>query len=222
MAAIVGIQRLRGNSQPIAQSRWHEATTAMASRSRIDPVELVAGSTRVQYRGPSSNCLLDEHRLSVLIDGHIDNLSELLKGRHLLEASPARQVRDLYQNLGQKLFELLTGDFALAVVSHETGRTYLVRDRFGSRSLFSAALPQGWCWASEIKGLTPFLEHPSLDRRGLAEVLHYRWLVGDRTLVAEVRRVLAGTFITLGDSASPEPQKCWSIPWNPSAPRRSR
>jgi len=217
MAAIVGFLNTTERPQQPTEQRWHEAAAAIVSRSTADPVELNAASTRIHFRGKASHCALDENGLSVVIDGQIDNLHSLLGEGRLTRAGPAAQLRELFLEHGTDLFGKLTGDFALVLVSHEDREVHLVRDRFGTRGLFFAKVPGGWCWASEIKGLMPFVDRPTLDRRGLAEVLHYRWLVGDRTLVAQVHRVVSGAVVTLGDSAQAEQKSHWAFPWNAQA-----
>jgi asparagine synthase (glutamine-hydrolysing) len=116
-------------------------------------------------------------------------------------ATPGAQVEAVaraFLERGPAMFRDLDGEFALTILDHRTDRVYLVRDRVGTRPCFWAHTADGGvAWASECKMLLPLLARRRLDEVGLAEVLQFRWLAGDRTLFAGIQRILPGSWVLL-------------------------
>ena len=214
MSALLGI--LSGGAAPARG--WTEAVTRLDSRSgpREETAEL--DGLRVAYRGRDASGYHVGQRHVVLLDGHVDNGDLLARDAGLPvdpTDSPAVAVGKLLQACGTAVLPRIEGSFALAFVDLGALRVHLVRDRFGRRPLAFAPVGRGWAWASELKCLAPFLDPRELDPDALAEIYHYRWLVGDTTLLAGVRHVLAATHVTLELGGGPTTQRYWTFKFEP-------
>jgi len=101
--------------------------------------------------GPKTSIGRDQ---AIVMDGIIDNRQIL---RKLLEINQGELISDpeiilrAYEEHGAKIFELIKGKFALAIVS---GADFMiVRDRLGIQPLYYGYHDGTLCFASEIKGL---------------------------------------------------------------------
>jgi asparagine synthase (glutamine-hydrolysing) len=154
-----------------------------------------------------------------MLDGVIENLHELddsTEGAGAADTgNSAERAARLYARRGEALFAQLTGSFALVIVTRHSGEALLVRDRFGSRPLFYAATSKGWAWGSEIKCLSPLLDHRALDSEGLRQAIHYRYTVGD-TLLQGVDQVLPACFVRLAIGKRPVEVRYWKLTFEPS------
>lgn len=187
MAAVIGAMAAAG------APRLLELDT---TRSTADQTAFALDGLSIRYRGNAAFTATPSVPVSVFVDGR------LLPGRRGVvlcdpRASSEAVAHDFLAS-GPAIFSRLDGEFTLTVVDHRTGAVYLVRDRIGMRPLFWARTGDGaLCWASECKLLLPLLERRRLDATGLAEVLLFRWLAGDRTLFAGIRRLLPGSYAVL-------------------------
>jgi asparagine synthetase B (glutamine-hydrolysing) len=152
----------------------------------------------VRYRGACAFVATGAVHVSLFIDGRILRLGDRTVGPESSRSAVAELLAREFMDCGQDLFPRLDGEFALTLIDHRASRVYLVRDRVGMRPLFWTRLRDGaLAWASECKMLLPMLERRQLDATGLAEVLQFRWLAGDRTLYSGVNRILPGTSVVL-------------------------
>jgi asparagine synthase (glutamine-hydrolysing) len=96
----------------------------------------------------------------------------------------------------------------------ESGEVTLVRDRFGSRPLFFGRCPAGIAWASEIKNLLPLLEGLEIDREGLRQAIHYRFVIGE-TLLRGVSQVLPASYVRFAPGMDPVELRYWRLEFEP-------
>ncbi len=102
-----------------------------------------------------------------------------------------------YQSAGPKFFRGLHGSFAAAIWDGRQRRLILVNDRFGMTGLYYAQLPGRLLFASEIKAL---LVDAELSRRtnprGIAQFFTFGQLLGEDTLLEDVRLLPAASVLT--------------------------
>ncbi len=127
-----------------------------------------------------------EHRRGLVADGHVfrgDSHAELL-----LHGYEAR---------GKAFFRELNGSFAAAIWEARSRRLILVNDRFGMKALYYARRPDRLLLASEIKAL---LADPGVgqgvDLKGAAQFFTYGQLLGEETLLGDVRLLPAAGWLT--------------------------
>lgn len=99
----------------------------------------------------------------------------------------------------------LSGMYALAVARAQG--VELRRDPFGIKPLFWARLKSGFAFASELPALIRGSDGTSLEPRAVAEFLAFGRVLGNRTLLQEIKRVPCGgrVFLTSKDALSAEP-----------------
>ena len=124
-------------------------------------------------------------------------------------------VLALYERLGlERMLERLDGMFAVVIVDTRRGVIHLLRDRIGIKPLYWVRCGQAVLFASEAKA---FLAHPAfraeLDPAQVDELLAFRYVAGEATLLRGVRHVRPGHHLTMTASGCRE-TRYWSIPDN--------
>lgn len=103
---------------------------------------------------------------AIVFDGRLDCRKELLSvlpaGRSLEGAPDPELLLAAYEELGERLFAHLNGDFAFALFDARQRKLYLVRDPMGVRPLYYHRAGDTFLFASEVKA---FLDHPKFDAR---------------------------------------------------------
>jgi asparagine synthase (glutamine-hydrolysing) len=104
--------------------------------------------------------------------------------------------------------------FAMVIADTRQGVVHLIRDRVGVKPLYWGQWGTAVLWASEAKA---FLAHPSfraaIDSAALDELLAFRSVAGERTLLAGVRQVPPGHVISITPNRTVT-RRYWSIPDN--------
>jgi asparagine synthase (glutamine-hydrolysing) len=129
-------------------------------------------------------------------------------------ASDVEVLLPLFLERGADGLAELDGMFALAVLDRRAGRLVLARDRAGEKPLFTAAVG-GECWfASEIGALLEAgAVSRALDVGALRGMLRHGYVREPRTPFAGIRKVPAGTIVTVDDHGA-ELRRYW----DPDAP----
>ena len=136
-------------------------------------------------------------RSTIVFNGEIFNapmLREQLEreGRSFAsDHSDTEVVLALWEEYGERALHLLNGMFAFALLDREHRELVLVRDRFGIKPLYYAESP--FAFASELRTLlhVPGVER-ELDSESLFHYLSLRFVPGDRSIFAGVRRLPPG------------------------------
>jgi asparagine synthase (glutamine-hydrolysing) len=179
------------------------------SRSPTEPRRIESGAFLVCCAGSTAvhrgeGCL-------VFVDGNIENLDRVARRYGLPprsdSATDAPLVADLWRVRSADLLPELEGSFALVLIDEASNEVHLAKDALGARPLFFASWAGGWSFASEMKCLVPLLERSELDTEALEEAMHYRWLLGKRTLIRGVEQVLPASAVTLRPGHSPRSRR---------------
>jgi asparagine synthase (glutamine-hydrolysing) len=129
----------------------------------------------------------------------------------------------LYQRDGlERTIERLEGMFALVLADTRCGTVHLVRDRVGIKPLYWTQRGTTVLFASAAKA---FLAHPAfraeIDPHGIDELLAFRHVAGEASLLKGVRHVQPGHRLTVtpqGVTAA----RYWSVPDQPETLQLSR
>ena len=183
---------LAGSFDPsgkLERSRIEGALAPHASR------RLACGPLDVAYSG----AVATRGNPVCLLDGHVDNASEL---SGLLGSPRWTTIEELlalgYRRWGVALLARLRGDFALLMWDRERGEGLLARDQLGVRSLFLHQSNRGLSFASEVCHLLALLpRRPAPDPVGVAHWITMRGRPGNGTLYEGVRRLDPGTALLL-------------------------
>ena len=122
----------------------------------------------------------------------------------------------------EQMLERLTGMFAIVIADTRRGVVHLLRDRVGIKPLYWAQCGRTMLFASEAKA---FLAHPAfraeIDPAGIDELLAFRYVAGDASLLKGVRHVQPGHRLTITPDGVTE-ARYWSIPDCPGKLRLSQ
>ena len=140
---------------PDAQSIYQDDYFSFVFR-RLSIVDLSTGDQPIWN---------EDHSLFVAVNGEIYNHKEL---RNELKSSPTFKtesdseiVLHLYEEYGEKAFEMLNGMFSIVLWDKNQAKLTLARDRLGIKPLYYTLTEKGLIFASELKAL---LLHPDCPR----------------------------------------------------------
>jgi len=143
-----------------------------------------------------------------------DRKAELARsGYRFRSGTDTEVILALYEYEGlEGMLERLNGMFALVIADTRRGVVHLVRDRLGIKPLYWAQRGTTVLFASEAKA---FLAHPAfrpeIDPAEVDELLAFRYVAGDASLLKGVRQVQPGHRLTITPDGVTE-ARYWSIP----------
>jgi asparagine synthase (glutamine-hydrolysing) len=183
---------------------WTNGPMAMAHR-RLSIIDLSEAGLQ-----PMTN---EDGSVAILVNGEIYNYQALrddlaAKGHHFRSHSDSEVVAHLYEEVGERVPELLRGMFALAIYDTKQRRLILARDRFGEKPLYYARRPDGFVFASELGAL---LADPAttaeVSPEALDDYLSLQYVPAPRTIFKNIHKLPAGTLVDLrcGDEPAPRP-----------------
>jgi asparagine synthase (glutamine-hydrolysing) len=135
------------------------------------------------------------------------------EGYRFRSSSDTEVVLALYERQGlERMLRRIDGMFAMAIVDTRRGVVHLVRDRIGIKPLYWVQCGRTVLFASEVKA---FLAHPAfraeIDPAHVDELLAFRYIADDATLLRGVRHVRPGHHLTITTGGLSD-TRYWSIP----------
>jgi len=165
-------------------------------QTRLKIIDLVTGDQ------PMSN---EDGSVWVVYNGEIYNFRELrrelvARGHRFRSSGDTEVLVHGYEQWGVDFFPRLDGIFAFALWDGPRQRLILVRDYFGVKPLHYHFDGRTLRFGSEIKAL---VRDPAVPRQVDYQALHYflnlRYVPGERTLFAGIRRLRPGHYLVLED-----------------------
>jgi len=98
-----------------------------------------------------------------------------------------------YKKWGLKFVDHLVGMFAIAI--KDGNDLYLIRDRLGKKPLFYLHNREQFVFASEIKGLTPFLKSKKMNKDALSSYLGFLAPTPPHTFFQGINKLGAGELL---------------------------
>ncbi len=185
-------------SERLTHHAWYKQDCYLDSSHRIALGRVSLGFINAGKQ-PASN---EDGSLLAVMDGEVydcDEKFKLLKnsGHTFQSDSHAELLLHGYETLGVDFFRGLNGFFAAAIWDVRRRRLVLINDRFGMKALYFALLPGRILFASEIKALLLDSElSRRLNARGIAQFFTFGQLLGEDTLLEEVRLLPAAGALT--------------------------
>jgi asparagine synthase (glutamine-hydrolysing) len=142
-------------------------------------------------------------KVVLIFNGEIYNFRDLkveleLKGYTFHGHSDTEVLLNLYLAEGEAMLARLNGIFAFALWDARSQTMLLARDGLGVKPLYFSETPEGVAFASEIKGLLPFVPSTrALDPVALHRYLKFLWCPGEGTPLKNVRKLLPGEAMVL-------------------------
>ena len=156
--------------------------------------------------------------MALLFNGAIydadDQRAELARSGHRFRTGTDTEVvLALYERHGlEGMLARINGMFAVVIADMRQGAVHLVRDRIGIKPLYWTRCGETVLFASEAKA---FLAHPAfraeIDPAQVDELLAFRYVAGEATLLKGVRHVAPGHTLTITPNGVTE-TPYWSIP----------
>src|SRR6266508_1314960 len=146
----------------------------------------------------------DDGRSAIAFNGEIYNVRELKRSleaegiRFRSDHSDTELVLRLYETRGLDALSELNGMFAFAILDGRKRKLVAARDRFGIKPLYFTQAGGRFALASELRTLlrVPGLVR-ELDRESLSHYLTLRFVPGERSILAGVRRLPPGHLLEL-------------------------
>src|SRR5258708_6409691 len=105
------------------------------------------------------------------------------------------------------------GVFGIAVWNERERRLWLLRDRMGVKPLYYAFDGSHFWFGSELKALRAFAEwQPCIDTDALGEYLQYGYISAPRSIYRDVRKLMPGHWLELGEVGEPVAPAYWTPP----------
>ena len=159
----------------------------------------------------------EDRRVWIVFNGEIYNHRDLRPeleecGHQYRTVSDTETIIHLYEELGARAVELLSGMFAFAIWDSARRELLLARDRLGIKPLYYALDGDGALYfASEIKALVESRAvAPEINYSALPDYLANHAPSGEETLFRGVKRLLPGHTLTWRDGRI-EIRKYWDL-----------
>ncbi len=143
-------------------------------------------------------------RYWITYNGEVYNYRELrstleARGHAFCSGTDTEVILKLYADEGPAMLERLNGMFAFAIWDARERALFLTRDRMGIKPLYYAIHDGALHFASEEKALLAAGVPAAFDPAVWEELLCFRYVAGERTVIAGVRRLLPGHHLTWRD-----------------------
>ncbi|MBE9573024.1 MAG: asparagine synthase (glutamine-hydrolyzing), partial [Proteobacteria bacterium] len=165
---------------------------------RLSIIDLKSG------RQPISN---EDQSIWIVYNGEIYNYKilrkDLKKKGHIFRTNTDTEVIvHLYEELGERCVEKLSGMFAFAIWDDKAKKLFLARDRIGQKPIFYAQNGNGFLFASEVKAI---LAEGNIDREIDTEAIHHylslRFIPSPQTMFRKIKKLPPGHYLTYQDGA---------------------
>ena len=188
-------------------------------------VALISRRLAIQDLSPAGHMPMSNEGQTVWItyNGEIYNSDELRPelqrlGYSFHSHSDTEVILHAFEAWGDECVQRLRGMFAFAIYDARPGsrpRVFLARDRLGIKPLYFAQTPQGFVFASELKGVQASgLTSRELSPSGLVGYLMLGSVPNPLSIYRDIRALEPGhtLSIDLSKSSVPVPKRYWSLP----------
>ncbi|MEO7143128.1 MAG: asparagine synthetase B, partial [Bryobacteraceae bacterium] len=163
---------------------------------------------------PISN---EDDSVWVVFNGEIYNYQELRQslisqGHRFRTNSDTETLAHLYEQEGVDGIQKLRGMFAYAIWDARTRSLLLVRDRFGKKPLYYAALPEGLYFGSELKCLREAGVPLDLDEEALRLYFQFTYIPDPRSPFRAIRKLAPGSWMRYHADGKIETGRYWTQP----------
>ncbi len=153
---------------------------------RLSIIDLHSG------RQPISN---EDGTVWIVYNGEVYNFPDLRrelesKGHAFRTNSDTEAIVHLYEELGERCVEKLSGMFAFALWDEKREKLLLARDRIGQKPLFYSQAGEEFLFGSEIKAiLAHHNQAPELDPLAMHDYLSLRFISPPRTIFKHIQKL---------------------------------
>lgn len=171
----------------------------------IGCAHLGTGGQKMLYQSP---------QVSVVLFGYLTEpvIQPLISPEN--EDIAARSIHDRYLEQGENVFSRLEGAYSIVIWDRRNHTLLIGCDRMGIRPIYYAEHKSILRFASEVKGILVDPTFPRvLDRTAAADFLHFRYIMGDRTLFESIKLIPPASYLKWQEDK-------WEIKtyWTPTYP----
>jgi asparagine synthase (glutamine-hydrolysing) len=183
---------------PDGEGVWWDARAGLAHR-RLSIIDVDGGAQPMSFLGK---------RFHISFNGEIYNYRTLrlqleALGHRFATRSDTEVILASYAEWGRDAPSRLRGIFAFGIWDQKERKLFLARDHFGVKPLFYARGREWICFSSEVKAL---LDLPEVATKpcpeGMWDYLSEGYALGPRTILADIARVPAATWLEWREGAS--------------------
>jgi len=152
----------------------------------------------------------------IVLNGEIYNFKDVrgylvAAGHTFRSESDTEVVLAAYVHWGINCIERFRGMFSLALWDANLRKLILVRDRFGVKPLYYVLGPEGFSFASEIRGLLlGALDSRAVNAESAAEFLRYGYVSAPKSMLADVAAVPPGCIVCVDMALRLSVERYWS------------
>jgi asparagine synthase (glutamine-hydrolysing) len=145
-------------------------------------------------------------RYTIVLNGEFFNYKEHrkdleLKGVQFNSSGDTEVLLQLYIREGANCLQKVNGFFSFAVFDREEETLFLARDRMGIKPLLYYKDGDKFIFASEMKALMAYGIPKKIDQASLLNYLQLNYIPAPHAIFEGVKKVLPGTYMTLGKGA---------------------
>lgn len=175
---------------------------------RLSIIDLTTGHQ------PMSN---EDGSIWVVFNGEIYDFQELrarliARGHAFRTSSDTEVLVHLYEDEGIEGLHRLRGMFAFCIWDARRRKVLLVRDRFGKKPLYYAALPDGLYFASELKSLRAVGVPLELDREALRLYFQFTDIPDPFSIFQAIRKLEPGGWLECDADGNIRKGRYWRMP----------
>src|SRR6476646_10462764 len=216
MCGIAGMIDLMGQ-RPVPEGSIQRMSRALLHRGPDEEGFLIRPGLGLASRRLSIVGLADgqqpifneDRNVSVVFNGelfdYVERRDELrARGHRFVTHCDTEIIPHLWEDHGDRMWESLRGQFAIALWDERRRQLQIGRDRFGIAPLFWPRQDNWLLFASEIKGLLASGMVPARpDRRGIDHVFTFSAVPGPITCFEGVQLLRAGHFLEITPGSEP-------------------
>lgn len=153
----------------------------------------------------------------IVFNGEVYNFQDLrpkleAAGHQFRTRSDTETILHLHEQDGLAAISQLRGMFAYALWDSRRQELLLVRDRFGKKPLYYAALPHGLYFASELKSLWPAGVPRDRDDEALRTYLQFGYIPDPQTAYRAIRKLPPASWLRVDAKGKIEQGSYWRLP----------
>jgi asparagine synthase (glutamine-hydrolysing) len=145
----------------------------------------------------------EDETLAIVMEGEIYDYQDLkqylmARGHRFQMNNDVEFVLHLYEEFGEDFAIKLNGAFVVAIWDRRAKKLLLANDRIGLHPLYYAQCGGDFLFASGVRALLADPKLPRrIDRLAIAQLLTFDHVLGDRTLLGEVRLLPPASLLTI-------------------------
>jgi asparagine synthase (glutamine-hydrolysing) len=188
-------------------SHEDERVSVHLGHRRLSIIDLSAAADQPLRKG----------NLTLIYNGELYNFKELraelaAAGATFVTSSDTEVVLEAWRHWGPGSLDRFRGMFAFALADTATGELVLARDPMGIKPLFYLERGDGLVFASELKAILAALGNElRIEPGALVASMLYYWVPEQRCTIVGVRKLPAGSWLTVRPGERPTVRSYWRV-----------